>query len=504
MKKTFKSLIALLLTFALICSLAACGGGAKYSTIEDDDDGWDEQFDDDAGFDDNTGTTDNGNASTPTGSTASGTTPTNKTSGTTSTPKKETGATNLSWAEVKSRIPSSAKGKTIEIMDWNGIESVAQVQSIINNFTKETGIKVKFTTEAYDNYPTKIAARVAAGNPPDVVRVREEIPMWTKYLQPVNNLSYNFNDKVWDKAVMNAYTFNGKTYAVNMNDSPYFQPEIVAYNTELIKKYKLEDPYTIWSKNPKAWTWDKMYEITEKFVKAAPAGNIGITGVFGEYAFSCGAPWVSFNGKTYNCNMNNSKFVKAWQDIAKQYQKGLYNKMAYEQTYFNKGNQLFHIDSEINLRDGHFAFKSLKKKPGAIKAVPIPYVKGQSQYYVVMAETHAYGIPQGAKNAELVPYLLRYILDVKNYDMKKFYCDHSTGKGSIYEVVQWCRNTNFRRLSTLSTLMDGPDGYCGYAEGSFYTDLIVSGSIKADLDSKYAPGMKAACAEATKQVAKMK
>ncbi len=516
-----KSILSILLALSIVFCMAACGGG-KIDTGDWDDDDWDEEWGEeaadfgdngnagnvnvDSNSDKNNGESGNKKDDKNNNAGSKGNKNDGANTGADNNQNNNTGANtgNSTWAQLKAQIPASAKGKTIEIMDWNGIDNVAQVPSIISNFTKETGIKVKFTTEAYDTYPTKIAARVAAGTAPDVVRVREEIPMWTKYLQPVNNLKFNFKDSAWDRAVMNAYTFNGKTYAVNMIDSPYFQPEIVAYNTELIKKYKLEDPYTIWKKNPKNWTWDKMHEIAEKFIKAAPAGNQGITSTFGEYAFSCGAPWVSFNGTTYSCNTSNSKFVRAWQYIAKAYQSGIYNKMAYELDYFNTGKELFHIDSEINLRDGHFAFKSLKKKAGAIKAVPLPCVKGQSEYYIVMAETHAYGIPQGAKNAELVPYFLRYFLDVKNYDMKQFYCDHSTADGSIYSVVQWCRNPKYRRLSTLSTLMDGPDGYSGFTEGSFFTELIVSGNIKTDLDQKYTPGLKASCKEATDQVAKMK
>ena len=407
--------------------------------------------------------------------------------------------TSLSWEEIKATIPKDAAGKTIEIYDWNEIGAVAQAKKVLDNFTKETGIKYTWTVESYDTYSTKLAARVASGSSPDLIRVREEVPSWYKYLQPITNSGYNFNDSAWDKRVMKSYTFNGKVYAVNMADSPYYYPMVTIYNSNLIEKYGLEDPYTLWKDGK--WTWDKMHEIAEKFVKAAGSGYYGITSTFGEYAYSIGCPPVSFDGQKYVSNLSHPQTVKAWQYMNTAYQKGIYDKTIMDVNGMNSGKVLFGMLAEIGLRKGHFYIRELKNK-GYAKAVPIPAVDGQEEYYQIVAENGAFGIPQGAKNLEIAPYLLRYMLDRNNYDMTNFYYDGKDGEGSILEVVDYTRTLN--KVSALSTMMWKDT--TNYNNGWYCQHLLTCGTaqIKSEMDRTFVTGMKNAIEQANKEVSRMK
>jgi len=407
--------------------------------------------------------------------------------------------TSLSWAEVKATIPKDAAGKTIEIYDWNEISAVAQAKKVLDNFTKETGIKYTWTVESYDTYSTKLAARVASGDSPDLIRVREEVPSWYKYLQPITNSGYNFNDTAWDKHVMKSYTFNGKVYAANMVGSPYYSPMVTVYNSNLIEKYNLEDPYTIWKDGN--WTWDKMHEIAEKFVKAAGSGYYGITTTFGEYAYSIGCPPVSFDGQKYTSNLSHAQTVKAWQYMNSAYQKGIYDKTIMDVNGMNAGKVLFGMVAEIGLRKGHFYIRELKNK-GYAKAVPIPSVDGQEQYYQILAENTAYGIPQGAKNLEIAPYVMRYMLDRNNYNMSNFYYDLKEGEGSILEIVDYTRDLN--KVSALTTMMWSDT--TGYNNGWYCQHLLTCGTaqIKSEMDRNFTGGMKNAIELANKELSRMK
>lgn len=52
--------------------------------------------------------------------------------------------------------------------------------------------------------------------------------------------------------------------------------------------------------------------------------------------------------------------------------------------------------------------------------VPYPTVEGGNDK-AIWGEVEAYGIPEGAPNADLVPYFLRYYLDADNYSKDTFF-----------------------------------------------------------------------------------
>lgn len=406
---------------------------------------------------------------------------------------KET--TSLTWEEVKKTLPEDASGKTLEIFSWN--EVTPNVRAVLDAFTEETGIKVEWVTESYDTYLSKLAARVASGNAPDVARVREEVVTWFQYMQPVAATGYNFNDTYWDKAVMEAYTVGENCYAVNMVDSPFYQPVVVSYNTELIKKYNLEDPYTLWKNGE--WTYDKMHEIAKKFVDAAEDGYSGISTLFGEYTYSVGAPMVEIVDGQYVSNITNEEFIKAAQYMNEAYAEGIYDRDIGNQSGFNNGKVLFYLDAEIGLRTGHYYMRELKNA-GIVKAVPVPEVEGQDTYYQLMSENEAYGIPQKAENAELAPYLLRYMLDRNNYNMAEFYYDNAEGEGSILEVVDWTRDKE--RVSVLSTLCNET---ANFNHGYMIQTILTCGKnqIQSEIDSKFAQGLQASIDAANKILSRM-
>jgi len=376
--------------------------------------------------------------------------------------------TSLTWKQVKAKMPKDASGKSIELMDWNS-QTPAQ-KGAIQKFTKETGIKVTFTEEGYSTYLAKIASRVATGNPPTVVRLRDNIPSYMMSMQPINKTGYDFNDTYWDQDILMEYNVNGLLYGVNLESSPFYQPMVTFYNQALIDKYDLDDPYDLWKSGK--WTWDKMFEMCEEFIDEAGTGYGGLSTLFGEYIFSTGNAYYTYKNNQYSANLRTTGFVKAMQYMNTAYHKGYISDIVGNDEDFNLGKLLFLNEAEIAGRSSHFMLKDLKNK-GTLRAVPIPSVSGQKEYYVPICENEAYGVPNRASNIELVPYFLRFYLDTANYNMNTFYADKT-----ILETVEWTRSQ--KRIPVLYQLSN---------THSCLEDLLTCSpsQIATLIDQKYSP-----------------
>ena len=393
----------------------------------------------------------------------------------------------LTWKQVKAKMPKDAAGKEIELYNWNA--QIPAQKTAIQKFTQETGIKVKYTEEGYGTYLAKLASLVATDNPPTVVRLRDNAPSYMMSMQPINNTGYDFNDTYWDQDILMEYNVNGLLYGVNLESSPYYQPMVTFYNQELIDMYSLEDPYKLWKEGK--WTWKKMFEICEEFVEAAGDGYSGLSTIVGEYVFSTGTSYYSYKDNKYSANLKTGAFLKAMQYMNTQYHKGNICDIVGNYQDFSLGKILFCNESEIAGRQSHFMMTEIKKK-GTLRAVPIPAVDGQKDYYVPILENEAYGVPNKAKNIELVPYFLRFYLDTANYNMNSFYA-HKT----ILEAVEWTRSQ--KRIPVLIEL-DANRMISNIVEGLL---TCPTSQIPTLIESKYQPSAKDATDLATRQIGKL-
>lgn len=348
------------------------------------------------------------------------------------------GDTNLSWDEIKATIPEELKGTTITVYNWNSVNDVPGAQQAIDQFTKETGIKVEYIQEDYYDYTTTLAAKIASDESPDIVRLRDLDPAVIKLLKPLDEVDYDFTDQAWDHEAMYQYQFNGNQYAVALDDTPYFQPLVMYYNRSLISQYGLEDPYQLWKEGK--WTWDKCMELTSDFVSKAGSQYYGMSMVTGsDYAYSLGTSFISYEPEKnqYVSHMEDANLVKGWQFVAQNAKKGLIMQDIYKNNDFESGLVLFFNDASISARSSHFNFRQ-QKQTGTLGTVPMPSVDGQDTYYQMLLENEAYGIASGSKNAEAAAYFLRFFLDSENYNMNNFYCD-----AQAKEVVDWCKGQTY-------------------------------------------------------------
>ena len=414
MKKTLLSGIAFLLALSMLVVMCGCGGkntSSGPSKADDDDFFTDTEVEvgnDNKDADDNAVSTASKSSSVPKSNQIAGQT----------------------WKELLKKMPSSLKGTTVTVYNWNPRDEYTGAPTAIKNFEKETGITVKWITENYDTYLTKLAAMVASNSSPDVVRTLKPDPMSMKSLQSITATGFDFSDSAWDASLMKDYTYNGKCYAMSLKNTHIAGVSFLLYNKSLISKYDLSDPYKLWKSNK--WTMSKFVDLCREYKKASKA------------EFACGgqdwSKWsqmygiagpVGFrNGKFYN-DSSDAKFVSVTQQIADYYNTD--HIFAYwKADEFNSGDCLFWAGGAVFARRQNAYFSTLKSN-GSLNVVPMPAVDGQAEYYQDMSEYEAYGIVKGAKNAAAVPYFLRYFLDPANYNLSSFFCS-----AQALEVYNWC------------------------------------------------------------------
>ncbi len=470
MKNLTLRVLAMLMALLLVFGLAACGGNeepngessygeSEVSTPEDSDeesdesDESDEPDESDESDEDSTTTTEDEDDETTTKDDEDDKTTSKSKKSTTkksttkkSTTKKSTTTTESpkngkSWKEIKKDIPSSASGKTLTVVDWNPVKEMPGMDDVLEDFEKETGIKIDYKIVTYSTYFTKLTSQVTAKNAPDAARLQNPSRRDLTNVQAMNKLGYDFSDAAWDQNVISKYTFNGNIYGVNMTGSPYYSPMLMYYNTNLISTYNLDDPYEMWKDGE--WTWDNVWDMIGDFTKKAKKDGDGYLGVsfMGDMSplVANGTPMVDFDESTgtFFHNMANESFIKAFQEVCNMKEKeGYISHDSTNTASFDAGKLLFFIGQGIAARDGSSYFSKLREQ-GVVAAVPLPTAKKGAQECQILGEVQAFGVPKTAKNAELVPYFLRYYFDPANYDMDTmFNVEHAA------EAIDYIRTTD--------------------------------------------------------------
>lgn len=416
MKKLAKSLLCLVLTFSMAFVMFGCNNKSSKnpSSSLDANASQDDANTNPTVSDDTSGSQSNGGSTTsnPTGDSS----------------KRK------SWAAIKKSMPSSLSGTTIEVYNWNPVSEIPGAKKAIDNFTKETKIKVKWTTESYSTYLSKLASRVAANDSPDVVRLTSPLPGALISLQDLSTTNYDYTDAGWDKDIMALYTVNGKQYGTTLVGTHMDSNRVMFYNKNLINEYELADPYGLWKQNK--WTLNTFLEYCRIFKKDAgtPAWGYGDPA---KYLTMFGMPGaIKYDGSKYVSMLNDTEFVKRVKESADFVNTEKIATKSWGYNEFEKGEALFWTSSTIYARLANTYFPKMKSS-GVLGVVPMPTVEGQGTYYQGIHEAEAYGVAKGAKNAKAVGYFLRYFLDPANYSMSDFFYSKEA-----YEVWKFCSQQN--------------------------------------------------------------
>ena len=418
MKNTLKTILALAMVFCMLFTIVGCDDGGDTSSEQVNDSFFEDEVTQNQNGDTTSDTVSNNK---DTGSQGSSYVPTeNKIGGKT-------------WKEVLASMPKKLAGSTVVMYNWNPAVEYTGAPAAIDAFTKATGIKVDWRTVSHSVYYTKLPALIASGeNIPDMARLRGPRPDFVQNFQPITVAKYDFTDEAWDKNMMDLYTFGSKTYAVSLQNTHIGSINLLFYNSTLIKKYDFEDPYKLWKKDK--WTWSKYIEMCKEFKELTGKPGANGEGGFGVYLTSYGISGsIKFNGSKYSSNMSDKNFIKTHELLGELYtNEGLFNFGGQE--IFNEDLVLFSIGTAVHARRKNPYFGNLKSA-NTLYFVPMPRIDGQKKYYQGHGEAEAYGIPNGAKNPQAVPYFLRYFLDGANYELSTYF-----GNKQNLEVYNWCMN----------------------------------------------------------------
>ena len=274
MKKTIRSIFAMLLVLCMVFTIVGCGEANTESTPNADDDFFKDTVVDNAGqnnedvaSDDAASDTTNNDKPSSQGSVSTVIPDANKVGG-------------KPWKEVLASMPKKLRGTSITVYNWNPASEYTGAPAVMDQFTQQTGIKVKWVTiSGVANYFTKLAAVIASGKDiPDVVRARGPLPEQMVSYQPLYTTNYDFSDEAWDKKILDLYTVDGISYAASLQNTHIGAIDVMFYNKSLIDKYDLEDPYKLWKKGK--WNWEKYIDMCREYKTLSESD-----------AASCGEGW---------------------------------------------------------------------------------------------------------------------------------------------------------------------------------------------------------------------
>ena len=310
-------------------------------------------------------------------------------------------------------MPAELKGTKIKFLNWYD-PMQREEKAVIEAFEQKTGCDVEIIVKTYGpEYNAALASFVATGDSPDVIRMKAPTIANLKSLQPISATGFDFSDKAWAKNTETRYTVDGVTYGVNLRYSPFFLPAVLFYNKDTMEEYDFDDPYELW-KNDK-WTWDKLVEMCEEFVKVKPEYTGLAMLPYGDLpAMTAGLDWMKYDGKQYSVDLADAKILEKWQFSLENKKARVFTE---SQDGFDTANQktLFAVMDATAVQTSSQYYSKTRRR-GQLMGVPAPTWGSKADYSVPLIEDLAFGVPIDAPNPKAVPYFLAYYLDFSNYD----------------------------------------------------------------------------------------
>ncbi len=343
------------------------------------------------------------------------------------TPQAEKNENAFDTEAFLNTMPENLKGTTITFLNWYHTDDRIAEKENIEAFEKKTGINVEIIAPEFKLYTEKLAALVATGNSPDVIRMSKPKAAWMKTLQPIVNTGYDFSDKAWNSQVKETYSVNGIQYAANLSYTPFIVFSTVQYHTDTMKEWGFEDPWELWQKGE--WTWDKMNEMSTEWIEQGPDYYGFATVNFEAAASTKGLDFLKYNGSSWELDLYNFDLLDVWRGIIEE-RENRYSVQGTYTTFDNvKHKALFAYCDSTSLEASTVYSQKLKKR-GVWGVVPTPKHK-DSEYYVPLTELLAFGVPTGAKNPEAVPYFIAHYANLAEYNPDTFF--HNEQAKAVFE-----------------------------------------------------------------------
>lgn len=359
-----------------------------------------------------------------------------------------------------SDIPAALKGTTVEYLMCRPITN--NDRTLVANFEKKTGIKVKLTYAEYGGYGTTVANRVAAKNSPDII-IGERVAYPNGLIslcEPLDTETFKLEDPFWDYESMKGCKLRGKYYGLFTNNDIYHDARMMMINVPLLKQilggeYATKSPRALWKAGK--WNLEALHDLC---VKIKDKGYMPLTYISQyDFALASGQDLVKFDGTRFSSNLSNKTLQKAW---------GWFNEFVntngltenYNQNNFLAQKDVFFINTVYNCYNKESIAGWAKFE---VDAVPVPGVNGVTN---APCDFRPYSIAKGAKNPVGAAYFLRYMLDYKNNFSKA-----EAVNANVLETAIYVSNKLPKTFEFSSSLLL----YVGEtAEGSVRTHLVTA------------------------------
>lgn len=200
------------------------------------------------------------------------------------------------------QAPAQGQQVSLRWFFWTGSEEERQFwEGMATDAAKAIGnLEVKFETDSFSNYWTKLPTYAASGNVADILGLQSlRTATFTSrnlYL-PLDDLvaadsGFDLND--FDRSIVDGLSYKGKLYALSYDFGPY----ILYVNKTLFQKAGVTVPSA-------DWTWEQFLQ-TAKSVTREVEGR-QIAGMVSSNTFDRVVPWIFSNGGDYA----NQDFTKS-------------------------------------------------------------------------------------------------------------------------------------------------------------------------------------------------
>lgn len=398
LKTIFKRGIALVLSVILCFALCACGD--NNTPVEDDYEALDglnvggAQGDSGNGDDNATGSS-GGNSTSSGGDNSGG----------------NGGSTTNQNNDYLNNIPKKLQGTTVTFAAW-GDENATEYAKVAKLFTKKTKINVKWVTYNEEKYISSVVEQNAAGKGPDIVITNVTFPVAVEAVQELPKY-FDINDGFWDPRVTEGLSVKGKKYFVNSYNSPFAGGgTFVFYNKQIFSNNNIKSPQDYLDKGE--WSWENL----EKCIREAKQKGFDGGSILPELVWSTtGSGMINYDPKTgtFTSGLNDpnqkSDILAALKLVASLRQDGVISNNPL--TRFSSGQMAIAVINNFGMKYNGW-FKGIS--PSALGIVEMPNkFNGKTATYQ-NSVLRGYGIGRDAKNIEGAYYLLRFFLDIDNYD----------------------------------------------------------------------------------------
>lgn len=391
-----KRILALLMVFVLVFTLAGCGGNdeEEISVVYEEDIEY-EYVDG--------GSTSSGD-SQQAGTTSQGDT----------TSKGDSGSKDKEGLMNDGIDPEDYRGKTVKFISTID-PAVDESGPVVENFEKEYGITVEIIPSGLDEHAQKCQGLIAAGNAPDVARSNGDFPAFMGYLQSLDAAKLDYDEEIWNQNTFKLTTFGGSPYLCDTVGNIWAEIDIVMYSKSLLKRANAYTPeeYDAMGK----WTWDAFFEIgkaVQKVNNNKPGCAINSYECY--FHAAGGSVYRIENGKVVN-GLKDSKTV----DIMTKYSQARKDNILLT----NKSVTAALMEGDIGITTLHAW--SLKKtgdlrdaKWDDLGFYYLPYYDEAAAATGIHPMTgifRGWGLVKGSKEPVAAGLFLREYLDVNNYDV---------------------------------------------------------------------------------------